>query len=82
MTKTQLGKERVSLTYTSIAIFILDGSQDRNLEVGDDAEAIEECYLLAMSHSLLSLLSYRTQDHQPRDGPIHNDLSFALSITS
>jgi hypothetical protein len=40
MTKTQLGKERVSLTYTSIAIFILDGSQDRNLEVGDDAEAI------------------------------------------
>ena len=25
-------------------------------------------------HGLLSLLSYRTQDHQPGDGPTHNGL--------
>jgi hypothetical protein len=31
-------------------------------------------YLLA-PHCLLSLLSYRTQDHQPRDGTIHNGLA-------
>ena len=30
-------------------------------------------YWLAL-HGLLSLLSYRTQDHQPRDGPTHNGL--------
>jgi hypothetical protein len=26
-------------------------------------------------HGLLSLLPYRTQDHQPRDGPTHNGLA-------
>jgi hypothetical protein len=36
-----------------------------NLEAGADAGAIEECCLLACSHGLLSLLSYRTQDYQP-----------------
>jgi hypothetical protein len=30
-------------------------------------------YWLAL-HGLLSLLSYRTQDHQPRDGTTHSGL--------
>jgi hypothetical protein len=36
-------------------------------EAGADAEAMEGCSLLAC----LSLLSYKTQDYQPRDGPTH-----------
>jgi hypothetical protein len=40
-------------------------------EAGADAEAMEGCYLLA-SPGFLSLLSYITQDYQPRDGPTHN----------
>ena len=30
---------------------------------------------------LLSLLSYSTKDHQPRDGPIHNGLGLPISMT-
>jgi hypothetical protein len=32
------------------------------------------------SHGLLSLLSYKTQDHQPRDGIAHNELGSSLLI--
>ena len=32
-------------------------------------------------HGLFSLLSYRTQDHQPRNGPSHNGLGPLLSVT-
>jgi hypothetical protein len=45
----------------------------RNLKAGADAEAMGECCLLACS-SCLSLLSYRSQEHQPRDGTTHNGL--------
>ena len=54
----------------------------RNLEAGADAEVIEGCCLLACSHGLLSLLSYRTQDHQPIDGTTHNSLGPPSSITN
>ena len=37
--------------------------QGRDLETGADAEAMEEC---RPSHALLTVLSYRTQDHEPR----------------
>jgi hypothetical protein len=30
MTKKKIGDERVCLTYTSTALFIIEGSQDRN----------------------------------------------------
>jgi hypothetical protein len=48
----QVGEERVYLAYTSIALFIIEGSQDRikqgrNLETGANAEAMEGCCLLA-----------------------------------
>ena len=45
--------------------------QGRNLEAGADAEATEECCLLACSY-LLSLLSYSTQGHYPSSGTTHN----------
>jgi hypothetical protein len=51
-----------------------------NLETGTDAEAIEGCCLLACSSWLLSLLSYRTQDHQPRDGTTHSEQDLPTSI--
>ena len=41
-------------------------------ETGAHAEATEGCSLLACFPCLLSLLSYRTQDYQPRDGIGHN----------
>ena len=54
MTKKEVREERAYLAYTSISLFIMEGSQDRNskqgrvLEAGADAEAIERevCCLL------------------------------------
>jgi hypothetical protein len=42
--------------------------QGRALEPGADAEAMEAAAYWLASYGLLSLLSYRTQDHQPRVG--------------
>jgi hypothetical protein len=79
MTKKQVAEERVYSAYTSILLFITKevrtGTQ-AGQEAGADAEAMEGCSLLACfpwlaSPGLLSLLSYRTQDYQPRDGPTH-----------
>ena len=71
MTKRQVGEERVYSAYTSILLFITKevrtGTQ-AGQKAGADAEAMEGCSLLACFPGLLSLLSYRTQDYQPRDG--------------
>jgi len=40
-------------------------------EAGADAEVMEDVTHWFVSPGLLSLLSYRTQDYQPRDGPTH-----------
>jgi hypothetical protein len=48
-------------------------TQDRNLEAGADAEAMEGCCLLAC-FSWLAQLAYKIQDHQSRDGTTHNGL--------
>lgn len=59
------------LTYSSTSLFIINGNQcgnsnkAGNLEAGAYAESTEEC-------CLPSLLSYRTQDHLPRDGTTHS----------
>jgi hypothetical protein len=37
--QNQLKEERVCLAYTSISLLITEGSQDRYLETGADAEA-------------------------------------------
>ena len=64
MTKKQVGEDRCSSLKE-----VRTGTQ-AGQEAGADSEAMEGCSLLASS-GLLSLLSYRTQDYQPRDGPTH-----------
>jgi hypothetical protein len=67
MTKKQVGEERVYLAYTSMLLLITkDGTQTRQ-KAGADAEAMEECSLLACSACSL----IEPKDYQPRDGPTH-----------
>lgn len=47
------------------------GNQDKNLEAGTEVEAMEECWLLACSHSILRLLFYPSQGHLPRGDVIN-----------
>jgi hypothetical protein len=74
MTKKQVGEKRVYLAYTSILLFITKevrtGTQ-AGQEAGADAKALEGCFLLVYFPGLLSLLSCRTQDYQPRNGITH-----------
>ena len=54
---------------------------DRDIEAGADVEAMEECSLLAHTLWLAQVLSYSTQDHQPRDGPtMHRPLPYQSLI--
>lgn len=46
--RRQVEEERVYLAYTSSLLFLIKGSQDRNLEAGADAEA--SAYWLAHKH--------------------------------
>jgi hypothetical protein len=74
MTKKQAVEERVYSAYTSILLFItkksgLELKQVRKQELMQRPWR-DVTYWLA-SPVLLSLLSYRTQDYQPRDGPTH-----------
>lgn len=55
--------------------------QGRNLGAGTEAEALEDCFLQA-SLILLSLLSYLTQDHLPRSGTVHRELSPPISASN
>jgi hypothetical protein len=78
MTKEQIGEEGVYSAYTSTLLSITKGSQDRNSHrVGTWRQEWMQkpwgnsAYWLA-SPGLLSLLSYRTQDDQLRDGTTHN----------
>lgn len=43
---------------------IMKVNEGRNMEAWTDTETMEEWYLLACSHGLPSLLSYRTQDQK------------------
>jgi hypothetical protein len=56
--------------------------QGRNPETRTDAEAMEGCCLLTYSYDLLSLFSYRTQDHQHRNNPTHVGLGPHTLITN
>jgi hypothetical protein len=74
MTKKQVGEERVYSAYNSILLFITKevrtGTQTGQ-EAGADAEAMRDVLYRLTSPGSFSLLSYRTQDYQPRDGPTH-----------
>ena len=72
MTKKQFGEERVYSAYISILLFIakksgLELKQIRKQELMQRPWR-DITYWLA-SPGLLSLLSCRTQDHQPREAP-------------
>jgi hypothetical protein len=75
-TKKQVGEERVYSPYTSTLLFITKGSQNWNSHRVETRrqELMQKpwrdaAYWLA-SPGLLRLLSYRTQELQPRDGTI------------
>lgn len=54
----------------------------RNIEVGADAESIEELCLLACSSWLVKPSFLQKQGQQPRDGTTRNGLGSFLSITN
>jgi hypothetical protein len=77
MTKKQVGEERVYSAYISTLLFItkerksgLELKQVRKQELMQRPWR-DVTYWLS-SPGLLSLLSYRTQDYQPRDSTTHN----------
>jgi hypothetical protein len=86
MTKKQVGEERVYSAYTSTLLFIIKGCQDRNSHrVGTWRQELiqrpwrDVAYWLA-SPGLLSLLYYRTENQQPRDGNTYNGPSHPWSL--
>mgnify|MGYP001058360618 CR=1 FL=1 len=88
MTKKQLGEERVYLASTSRLPFIIKGSQDRiSNRAGTWRQELMQrpwrgaSYWLA-HQGLLNLLSYRTQNHQPKDGTTHYGLGPPTLITN
>jgi hypothetical protein len=75
MTKKQVGEEKVYSDYTSTLLLITKGSLDWKHKQVRKQELMQKpwrdvTYWIA-SPGLLSLLSYRTPDYQPRDGPAH-----------
>jgi hypothetical protein len=75
MTKKQVGEERIYSAYTFHIAVHHQRKSGLELKQGRKQELMQRpwrdvSYWLASS-GLLSLLSYRTQDYQPRDGPIH-----------
>jgi hypothetical protein len=75
------------LPYTFISLFIIERSQDRNSNrVGTWRQELMQrpwrgtAYRLA-PHGLLTLICYRTQDHQPRGGSTHNKPGPSESIS-
>jgi hypothetical protein len=69
MTKKQVGEERIYSAYTSILLFITRKS-GLELKQVREQELMQKPWRDVLT-GLLSLLSYRTQDYQPRDGPTH-----------
>ena len=76
--KKQVGEERACLAYTSIQLLIIEGSQNRILKRAEtqrqDRSHGRMLLIGLLAHSFFNLLSYRTQDHLPRDGTIHSGL--------
>jgi hypothetical protein len=88
MTKKQVGEKGIYLANASTLLFIIEGSQGRNSNMAESwrQELMQKpwrgaAYWLA-SHGLLSLLSYRTQDHQSRDGTINYELGPSPLMTN
>ena len=76
-----IGKERIYVAHTSTSLFIIEGSQDRNSNrAGTWRQELMQrpwrgaAHWLAL-HGLLNLISYKTQDHHPKDDTAHSELS-------
>jgi hypothetical protein len=69
--------------YTSVSLFILKEVRTGTQQAGTWRQELTQrpwgCCLLACSPYLRSLLSYRTQGHQPRDGTSHNGPSPSIT---
>jgi hypothetical protein len=82
MTKKQAGEEMVYSAFTSTLLFITKGTQDTNSKKSGTwrQELMQKPWsgvaYWIVSPGLLSLLSYKTQDHQPRDGTTCNGSSY------
>jgi hypothetical protein len=77
MSKKQVGEEKVYSAYTSVWLFIMERSQDRNSNrtVTCRQELMQTHGVLltgVLPRGLLNLLFYRTRDQQLKGGPIHN----------
>jgi hypothetical protein len=68
--------ERVYLAYTSTSLFITEGSQDRNLQLGADAEAMEGCCFIACSAHFL------IEPRTPSPGVTPSSIHWVLSHQS
>lgn len=72
------------MVYRDASHSFSEGSEGRNssgnTEAGTEAEATVESCLLSCSWDLLSLLSYKTQEHMPRSGTAHIGLSPPTSV--
>lgn len=83
----QLREERVDLAFIS-QVTVLEENQNRNsskagnLEARTDIEVWRFATYQLFTNGLFSLLFYRTQDHQLRDGNTHNGLGPPPLITN
>jgi len=86
MSKKQVGEERVYSAYTFHIAVYHQRNSGLELKQVRKQELMQRPWKDVTSWlsfpSLLSLLSYRTQDYQPRDGTTHNGLGPTLLITS
>jgi hypothetical protein len=81
--KIKLGKKGLFSLYLQIIVHHWRKSrqelkQNWNMEAGADARLWKDAAYSLASSGLLSLLSYRTQDHQPRNGTTHHGPSHQL----
>jgi len=87
MTKSKLERKRfIWLTLPHCGLSLKEartGTQtEQNLEAGADAETIEGAAYWLAPRGLQSLLSYRPQDFQCRDGTTHNGLGPPPFVTN
>jgi hypothetical protein len=72
MTKKQLGRKGFIQLTLSTLLLITKGCRT-GTQAGQEAGPWRDVIYCLASPGLLSLLSYRTQDYQPRDGPIYKE---------
>jgi hypothetical protein len=78
MTQSSLGRKRLTSAHSSPS---LRGISRNSGKTETEAQRWRGAAYWLAPHGLLSLLSYRTQDHLLRDGPTDNGLGLPTSIT-